>query len=65
MLATDPGPLVNSVTVNDNPDGFPNDITATATDSVAVNPPPGGEGCTPGFWKQDQHFDSWVGFAPD
>ena len=25
---------------------------------------PGGEGCTPGFWKQPQHFDSWVGFAP-
>jgi hypothetical protein len=23
-------------------------------------PPPGGEGCTPGYWKQDQHFDSWV-----
>ena len=29
-----------------------------------MNQPPGGEGCTPGFWKQDQHFDSWVGFAP-
>ena len=24
----------------------------------------GGEGCTPGFWKQDHHFDSWVGFLP-
>ena len=22
------------------------------------------EGCTPGYWKQDHHFDSWVGFAP-
>lgn len=22
------------------------------------------EGCTPGSWKQDQHFDSWVGHAP-
>jgi hypothetical protein len=24
------------------------------------------EGCTPGYWKQDQHFDSWVptGFDP-
>lgn len=20
----------------------------------------GGEGCTPGYWKQKQHFDSWV-----
>ena len=22
-------------------------------------PPGGGEGCTPGYWKQSQHFDSW------
>jgi hypothetical protein len=21
----------------------------------------GAEGCTPGYWKQEQHFDSWVG----
>ncbi len=29
-------------------------------------PPQGGEGCTPGYWRQDQHFDSWVptGYAP-
>jgi hypothetical protein len=27
-------------------------------------PPPGDEGCTPGFWKQSQHLDAWVGFAP-
>ncbi len=24
----------------------------------------GGQGCTPGYWKQPHHFDSWVGFAP-
>ena len=24
----------------------------------------GGEGCTPGFWKQPQHFGFWVGFDP-
>lgn len=24
----------------------------------------GGEGCTPGYWKQKQYFDSWVGFTP-
>lgn len=28
-------------------------------------PPSGGEGCTPGYWKQDHHFDSWVGYATD
>ena len=21
-------------------------------------------GCTPGYWKQDQHFDSWVTYSP-
>ena len=21
-------------------------------------------GCTPGYWKQSQHFDSWVGYTP-
>jgi uncharacterized repeat protein (TIGR01451 family) len=60
-----PGPLVNSVTVNASPTGFPNVITATAQDSVAITPPQAGEGCTPGYWKQDQHFDSWVGFSPN
>ena len=27
-------------------------------------PPPGGEGCTPGFWRQAQHFQYWTGFDP-
>jgi hypothetical protein len=25
---------------------------------------PDGGGCTPGYWKQTQHYDSWVGYAP-
>jgi len=25
----------------------------------------GGEGCTPGYWKQRHHFDSWVAHSPD
>jgi cysteine-rich repeat protein len=24
----------------------------------------GGEGCTPGYWKQEQHFGSWFGYMP-
>ncbi|MBT8121731.1 MAG: hypothetical protein KJO10_04265, partial [Gammaproteobacteria bacterium] len=24
------------------------------------NPPQGGEGCTPGFWKQEHHFAAWL-----
>jgi hypothetical protein len=28
---------------------------------ICVEPPDGGgEGCTPGYWKQEQHFDSWT-----
>jgi hypothetical protein len=30
----------------------------------APPPPTGDKGCTPGYWKQAHHFDSWVGFAP-
>lgn len=22
-------------------------------------------GCTPGYWKQDHHFDSWAGYWPN
>lgn len=33
--------------------------------SVPVTPPDGGgEGCTPGYWKQEHHFDSWLGYSP-
>ncbi len=27
--------------------------------NVPTPPPGGGEGCTPGYWKQAHHFDSW------
>lgn len=26
---------------------------------------PGTQGCTPGYWKQKQHFGSWVGYSPN
>lgn len=26
-------------------------------------PTTGDEGCTPGYWKQSQHFDSWFGYT--
>ena len=25
----------------------------------------GDVGCTPGYWKQVRHFDSWVNYSPD
>jgi hypothetical protein len=24
----------------------------------------GGAGCTPGYWRQQHHYDSWVGYTP-
>ena len=44
------------------------DMARTVTftnDYTAPPPPPGGQGCTPGYWKQDHHFDSWpAGYTP-
>jgi hypothetical protein len=35
--------------------------------NTALPPPPTGlQGCTPGYWKQEQHFDSWTApFTPN
>lgn len=39
--------------------------TSTSTSSTtSTTVPPGEEGCTPGFWKQPQHLDSWVTYSP-
>jgi hypothetical protein len=27
-------------------------------------PPGGGQGCTPGYWRQEHHYDSWTGYTP-
>jgi len=33
---------------------------------VCAEPPTGGEGCTPGYWKQEHHFCHWPApYAPD
>jgi hypothetical protein len=38
-------------------------VTATARATCEIL---GGEGCTPGYWKQPQHFDSWTApYAPN
>lgn len=41
--------------------------SSNGTLTVTCTTPPGGsDGCTPGYWKQTQHFDSWeaTGLAP-
>lgn len=35
--------------------------TSAGVSDISLDcPPTGGEGCTPGFWKQAQHFDAWT-----
>lgn len=34
--------------------------TTETTPTTTTTPPEGEEGCTPGFWKQPQHFDFWT-----
>jgi hypothetical protein len=35
------------------------DLVVTVTFENTFTPPTGNEGCTPGYWKQEHHFDSW------
>ncbi len=37
-----------------------NDLGAYVQVYNSVRPPAGGQGCTPGYWKQAQHFGSWT-----
>lgn len=40
---------------------------ATVTVTFVNTPEDGGEGCTPGYWKQEQHLESWgpTGYNPN
>jgi hypothetical protein len=50
-------PVAQRVAFGQTTPGSPPPVTPTPT---------GSQGCTPGFWKQSQHLDSWVptGYAP-
>ncbi len=54
---------VSSVTVTT---GYNDIILVKFYHSEGNPPPPLGKGCTPGYWKQSQHFDAWIptGLAP-
>lgn len=41
-------------------------VGAVGVATVSASKKKGSEGCTPGYWKQDQHFDSWTSpYDPD
>jgi hypothetical protein len=59
------GPEANVQTIEMNADGVRRleiaySTSAGVTDISLDCAPTGGEGCTPGFWKQAQHFDAWT-----
>jgi hypothetical protein len=56
--ATDPGTTDTGTTTTDT-----TTTVTTTTETTTTTAPPGGGGCTPGFWKN--HTGDWVGFAPD
>ena len=59
-------PTPTNTPVPPTPTNTPVPPTPTNT-PVPPTPTPnaGGEGCTPGYWKQDHHFDSWMNYIPD
>jgi uncharacterized repeat protein (TIGR01451 family) len=53
----------NTAVVTPN-DGGPTDEDDASVVIDVVCAPPGGEGCTPGFWRQTQHFGHWTTYSP-
>lgn len=55
----------NTATLTENDSGRQGVDSATVTLTTPdCTPPPSYQGCTPGYWKQTQHFGSWVGYIP-
>jgi hypothetical protein len=64
-ITTQPSVSGNSTTLNAH-SGFGSLVIFTNTPNTPPPPPPATAGCTPGYWKQDQHFDSWTApYAPN
>ena len=61
------GSLQNTATVSATAEF--RQVVVTDSDDAWIRCEPvtsGGEGCTPGYWKQPHHFDSWpAGITPD
>jgi len=43
---------------------LPTKLNGKWTVECEKEPPSGGQGCTPGYWRQEQHFDSWTSYSP-
>jgi len=40
-------------------------VSGCNAEQVTITKPLGGQGCTPGFWKNPKHFALWVGYTPN
>jgi hypothetical protein len=58
--------MVNALIMVSPPGGTTSKTTTKGWWIRCLPPPPSAEGCTPGYWRQEHHFDSWVptGYAP-
>jgi hypothetical protein len=55
----------NTATLTESNSGQQHQASASGfINTQECAPPPSIHGCTPGYWKQTHHFDSWVGYAP-
>ncbi len=55
------GVIENTATVTALGDTNPNNNSSTASITVVCDD---FAGCTPGFWRQSQHFQYWIGYTP-
>ena len=62
-LATDPTTTTTTDTGTTDTGTTTTVTTTTDTTTTTTTQPPGGGGCTPGYWKN--HTEDWVGYAPD
>jgi len=52
-----------TLTVTDGA-GLTDTDTAVVVVEASAPPSAGRQGCSPGYWKQPKHFDSWMGYSP-
>jgi hypothetical protein len=65
VLESDCGVLLNTATAYGSWDNDQGTVDATDADAWTVSVFCLYQGCTPGYWKQQQHFDSWMVFGPE
>ena len=69
LFGSSSSPTPSSVVTTQNP-GPANtfdlglEIGVVLVFNFSAVPTGGGEGCTPGYWKQSQHFGNWTGYTP-